>query len=121
MATWEGMIGTMTEQELAAQIEAQRDVPEAWGEPEPEPERKRKSERRQRGALVSVRFTPDELAAVQAHAARAGTSVSGYVRDVALAAARQPTVTGVWVSAGATINVSATQERFLVREDVIFA
>jgi hypothetical protein len=113
----------MTEQELAAQIEAQRDVPEAWGEPEPEPEpeRKRKSERRQRGALVSVRFTPDELAVVQAHATRAGTSVSGYLRDMALEAATQPAVSGTWVNAGATINVSATQERFLVREEQIFA
>lgn len=119
MATRQGMMVPMTEQELAAEIEAQRDVPEAWGEPEPE--RKRKSERRQRGALVSVRFTPDELAVVQAHAARAGTSVSGYVRDIALAAARQPTVTGAWVSAGAAINVSATQERFVVREDLVFA
>jgi hypothetical protein len=119
MATREGMIGPMTEQELADQIEAQRDVPEAWGEPEPG--RKRKSEHRQRGALVSVRFTPDELAAVQAHAARAGTSVSGYLRDIALEAARQPAVTGSWVGAGATINASATLERFLVREDLTFA
>jgi uncharacterized protein (DUF1778 family) len=108
----------MTEKELAAQIEALGDDPEAWGEPEPK--RKRKSERRQRGALVSVRFTPEELALVQAHAAEAGTSVSGYLRNLALATARQPVVTRTWVCA-ATTNVSATQERFLVREERIFA
>lgn len=111
----------MTDRELAAQIEAMRDDPKAWGEPEPEPSRKRKSERRQRGALVSVRFTPEELALVQTHAAEAGTSVSGYLRDIALADARYPVVTGTWVSAAATVNASATQERFLVRKEKILA
>lgn len=120
MATAKGMMGDMTEEELAAEIETMRDVPEAWGEPEPEPEHRRKSERRQRGALVSVRFTADELAVVQAHAAEAGTSVSGYLRDMALAAARQPTITGTWFSAGSSINVSGTEERFLVREVEIY-
>src|SRR6266487_533022 len=108
----------MKEHEFAEQIEAMRDDAEAWGEPSPEPERKRKSERRQRGAMVSVRFSPDELASVQAHAVEAGTSVSGYLRNPALAAARQPIVTVTWVGA-ATINAPSTEERFLVREDQI--
>lgn len=68
----------MKQRELAEQIEAMRDDAEAWGEPVAEPERKRKSERRQRGAMVSVRFSPDELTSVQEHAAEAGMSVSGY-------------------------------------------
>jgi hypothetical protein len=114
MEVWKGMIENMTERELAAQIETMRDDPEAWGVPEPEP--KRKSERRQRGALVSVRFTPDELAVVQAHAAEAGTSVSGYLRDIALEIARRPAVTGTWFLGGTVLNVSGTEERFLVRK-----
>lgn len=43
----------------------------------------RKSERRQRGVLVSVRFTPDELAVVQERAD--GRPVSTYLRELALA------------------------------------
>jgi hypothetical protein len=108
----------MREDELAEQIEAMRDDAEAWGEPSPEPKRKRKSERRQRGAMVSVRFSPDELASVQAHAVEAHTSVSGYLRNLALAAARQPIVTVTWVGAIST-NASHTEERFVVREDQV--
>ncbi len=67
-------------------VEAMRGDPEAWGEPVTSPVRKRKSERRQRGAMVSVRFTPDELAVVQRHAATARMPVSGYLRNLALAA-----------------------------------
>ncbi len=118
MATKEGTIGIMKEHKLAEQIEAMRDDAEAWGEPSPEPARKRKSERRQRGAMVSVRFSPDELASVQTHAAKAHTSVSGYLRNLALAAARQPIVTVTWVGA-TTINAPSTEERFLVREDQV--
>jgi hypothetical protein len=105
----------MREGEFAEQIEAMRDDAAAWGEPTAKPERKRKSERRQRGALVSVRFTPDELASVQEHAAEAGTSVSGYLRNLALTAARQPIVTGSWVPV-TTVNASATDERLLLRD-----
>lgn len=120
MAAEEGNIAHMKERELAEQIEAMRDDAEAWGEPVAEPERKRKSERRQRGAMVSVRFSPDELTSVQEHAAEAGMSVSGYLRNLALAAARQPVVIVGWVGA-TTINASATDERLLVREEQILA
>jgi len=118
VATQEGTIDTMEERELAEQLESMRDDPEAWGEPTNKTPAKRKSERRQRGALVSVRFSPDELAAVQAHAAEVGTSVSGYLRDLALAAARQPIVTVIWVGAPTT-NGQRTEERLLIREDEI--
>ena len=118
MATGEGNIVSMRERELAEQIEAMRDDPEAWGDPVAEPERKRKSERRQRGAMVSVRFSPDELASVQEHAAEAGTSVSGYLRNLALTAARRPIVIIGWAGA-ATVNASATDERLLVREEQV--
>ncbi len=118
MAAGGGKIVHMEERELAEQIEAMCDDAEAWGEPVAEPERKRKSERRQRGAMVSVRFSPDELAAVQEHAAGAGMSVSGYLRNLALAAARQPIVIVGWVGA-TTTNASATDELLLVREQQI--
>jgi hypothetical protein len=118
VATGEGNIAIMKDDELAQQIETMRDDAEAWGEPSAEPERKRKSERRQRGALVSVRFTPDELASVQEHAAEAGTSVSGYLRNLALTAVRQPIVITGWV-ATSTVNASATNEFLLVREEQI--
>ena len=108
----------MEERELAEQIEAMRDDAQAWGEPVAEPGRKRKSERRQRGAMVSVRFSPEELASVQEHAVEAGISVSGYLRNLALTAARQPIVIVGWVGA-TTINASATDERLLVREEQI--
>ena len=107
----------MKERELAEQLEAMRDDAEAWGEPVAEPGRKRKSERRQRGAMVSVRFSSDELASVQEHAAEAGTSVSGYLRGLALGAARQPIVTVCWKATA--ITASATDERLLVREEQI--
>lgn len=102
----------MAEDELIKQIEAMRDDPDAWGEPV---KRKPKSERRQRGAMVSVRFTPEELAAVQAHADQAGASVSGYIRNLALTAARQPVVTSIWASVAA-VNCPGTSERLVTRE-----
>jgi predicted DNA binding CopG/RHH family protein len=121
MEAREGKIEDMKEHELAEQIEAMRDKPEAWGEPVAEPERKRKSERRQRGAMVSVRFSPDELTAVQAHATKAGMSVSGYLRSLALQTARQPVVTAAVITwAGTTtINASADQKLQVIREDQI--
>ena len=104
----------VTEEELAAQIESMRDDEEAWGDPVQDPKPRRKSERRQRAAMVSVRFSVDELEAVHAHAVEAGASVSGYLRDLALAVTRQPVVTMTWVGT-ATHNLPATEERILVR------
>jgi predicted DNA binding CopG/RHH family protein len=48
------------------------------------PAHKRKSETRRRTAMVSVRFTVAELAAVQARATEAGMLVSTYIRSLAL-------------------------------------
>lgn len=118
MATEEGTIDTVEEPELVQQIEAMRDDPEAWGEPTRKLQGKPKSERRQRGAMVSVRFSPDELASVQAHAVEAHTSVSGYLRNLALNAARQPIVSVAWVGVP-TVNAPSTEERLVVREDEI--
>lgn len=78
----------MNGDELAARIEAVRDHPDAWGEPAPSTRRKPKSERRRRAVMVSVRFTPAEFGAMSK--AAAGGTLSGFIREAALAAASRP-------------------------------
>jgi hypothetical protein len=114
MEVLRGRIGFMTEDELVARVEAMRDEPDAWGSPVQEPRPKRKSERRQRGALVSVRFSPEELEAVQQEAARNGATVSGYLRGLALEASQHEVVTPAWMCAAVT-NLPGTDERSLLR------
>ena len=63
----------------AGAVESMRDDPGAWGEPV----KPRKSEQRQRRVMVSVRFTPEELAVVQERAD--GMPLSAYLRGLALA------------------------------------
>lgn len=105
----------MSDDNLAEQLEAMRDDPEAWGEPEQEQvTRSRKSERRQRGIVVSVRLTPEELSTIQAHAGQNGSTVSGYLRDTALEIARNPVIMRPWMSGFAT-NFPGTDERLLLR------
>jgi hypothetical protein len=88
----------MDERSLAEQIEASKDDPEAWGEVEAPPVKRRGSERRQRGAVVSVRLTADELSRIQQYAAETGLSVSGALRDAALAVADAATHRATWRS-----------------------
>lgn len=45
----------------------------------------RRREKRRLAAMVSVRFSPEELVALQAQAGRRGVSVSAYLRSLALA------------------------------------
>ena len=104
----------MTEERLVVQVEAMRDDAQAWGDPVHEPRPRRKSERRQRAAMVSVRFSPDELEAIQTQAAEAGSSVSGYLRGLALAASRRSTVTTTFTGILGT-NFSATDEALVLR------
>jgi hypothetical protein len=106
----------MTDDELVAKIEATRDDPEAWGDATPSSKRKPKSEQRQRGAMVSVRFSPAELASVQAQADGAGASVSGYIRELVLKAARQPVLSAIWAGS-VTVNSPGTFEGLIVREE----
>jgi predicted DNA binding CopG/RHH family protein len=109
-------MNSMDEHTLASQVEAMKDDAAAWGDPELKSQRPRKSEQRQRGAMVSVRFTEDELSAVQAHAAERGLSVSGYLRSVALDVAGQPVVSTRWSGHVAT-NSSLTDARLLLRNE----
>jgi hypothetical protein len=67
----------------APRIEAMKDDPDAWGAPVPNPS-PRRSERRQRGTVVSVRLTAEELAEVQSYAELRGLSLSGALRAAAL-------------------------------------
>lgn len=64
------------------------------------PARKPKSERRQRGVVISVRFTPGELFAVQARTG--GAPVSTFLRELALAEpavpAEAPRVTAIRIA-----------------------
>lgn len=60
MENREDTMNSMDEHTLASQVEAMKDDDAAWGDPEPKSQRPRKSEQRQRGAMVSVRFTEDE-------------------------------------------------------------
>lgn len=50
------------------------------------------SERRNRTAIVSVRFTADELERAQERADRAGLLISTYLREVAIGGASTPKV-----------------------------
>jgi hypothetical protein len=78
----------MNEKELATELQATKDDPDEWGEPEAPA---RSQGRRQRlAAMVSVRFTPDELEYVQRRAEESGQTVSAYLRSVAVAPATLP-------------------------------
>jgi len=64
----------------AEYYQAHKDEDEEWGEPERAPS----SERRRLVSMVSVRFSPEEVAAVRAAAAVQGESVSNFIRQASL-------------------------------------
>lgn len=73
-------------------------IPEAT--PAPVPQTQHGSEHRQRTRQLHVRVTPDEYAALEARASRAGLTMQGYIRAAALGhetvrAARRPAVEAV--------------------------
>jgi hypothetical protein len=118
--TMEGVKEMGRSHELEGQAESMLGDPDAWDVPEAAPARK-KSERRQRGAMVSVRMNPEELALVQAAAERKGLSVSAYVRERAVnsvvAAARGafPTCNGNNSSAVEAVRLSGYGAQDLAR------
>lgn len=105
--------------ELIERLEAVRNEPDAWGEPEPATKAvRRKSEQRQRALVISVRFSPSELAAVQVRAHMRGQSVSTFLRSTALSqhvSEPQPQPRE-FVQSSVVVNAPATEERSLVRE-----
>ena len=75
----------VNEGDLAAEFQATKDDPNEWGDAAPAPTSGARSEKRRLAAMVSVRLAPDELTALQEHARRKDTTVSGYLRALALA------------------------------------
>ena len=71
-------MGNMTS---AEEFQATKDDASEWGDPEAAPAR---SAKRRLAAMVSVRLSPEELERLQAHVESLGTSVSGYLRKLAL-------------------------------------
>jgi hypothetical protein len=66
-----------------------KDDEEEWGDAEPAPKR---SESRRLGAMVSVRFSADEVEQLREAAGAEGRSLSGYVRNAALNLSSVPTI-----------------------------
>lgn len=67
----------------AEEFQATKDDASEWGGSEPAPA---KSTKRRLAAMVSVRLSPEELERLQLHVESLGTSVSGYLRRLALEA-----------------------------------
>lgn len=112
----------MDESQLAAEIEGMKDDPDAWGEPEAAPAQPARSERRQRGSVVSVRLTVDELARLQAYADERGQSLSGALRAAMLEAADRvakiaTSVRWIGASAASNENINAKQVASDVRSN----
>jgi|tagenome__1003787_1003787.scaffolds.fasta_scaffold19697492_1 hypothetical protein len=78
---------SLMDEPTLAEIEAEMNDPDAWGEPEDAPPPRPRSERRQRAAVVSVRLSETELTTVQDYASSRGLSLSGALRTAALEAA----------------------------------
>lgn len=70
----------MRENELAAQLQAEKDDLSQWEEVSAPT----KPGKRKLSAMISVRLSPDELERVQALAEESGQSVSAYLRSLAL-------------------------------------
>lgn len=66
-------------------METHREKPEPRGAVPPS--LRARSENRKRAALISIRLLPDEAARLREAAAEAGYSLSGFIRNAALAAA----------------------------------
>ena len=84
--------------------------------PPQSPRGRRGSETRQRNATLSLRLTDDEAAQMSAAADRAGLTVGGYVRTLALGslglrAARRPVVDRQQLTPGPRRNRPARLER----------
>jgi len=74
----------MDEKRLAEQMQAAKDDPDEWGEPDEDPNAVKRSPKRRLAAMVSVRLSPEELEVVQRTAELRGETVSAYLRRLAL-------------------------------------
>ena len=71
----------MTEQEWADYYQAHKDDPDLWGESVPPPKKPRGRPSEGRGARISVRFTPEEMAVIRAKSKEQGITYSEIVRQ----------------------------------------
>jgi hypothetical protein len=106
-------MNSVDERKLAEQIEAMRDDSDAWEESPGPAVKRRGSEKRQRGTVVSVRLTAEELERIQSLADATGLSLSGSIRDAALTAASaitvsRPRITAFAAFATATLGVATS-------------
>lgn len=81
--------------------------PAEWGTPQ----RGRKSEKRQRGAVISVRMTEAELQAVQEKAARSGQTVGTFMRQSALRS--DAAIDGVRVQVAQSVTPARNESPFI--------
>jgi len=65
-----------------SEIERMLEDEDAWERPERST--KKKSERRQRGVMVSVRLTAEEMSRLQAAARERGVTVAAFIRERAI-------------------------------------
>ena len=86
----------MDENELVNKIESMIDDDEAWGKAGKNEQNAPTTPQRQRSVIVSVRFSPLELAKVQSQAERMGLSVSAYLRAVALRGTQESHASDDW-------------------------
>lgn len=110
------MTANRNETQVAAELQATKDDSDEWGQAEPAPATAR-GEKRRLAAMVSVRLTAEELAAVQDQARRRNETVSGYLRRLALGDGRStstPTkpVVVAFVPPGVS-SISTSTSRFV--------
>lgn len=96
MAVREEGMRIMDENELINKTESMIDDDEAWGKPGKNEQNAPTTPQRQRSVIVSVRFSPLELAKVQLQAERMGLSVSAYLRTVALSGTQESNASDDW-------------------------
>lgn len=86
----------MDENKLINKIESMIDDDEAWRKPDKSDQNIPTAPPRQRSVIVSVRFSPLELAKVQSQAEKMGLSVSAYLRTVALGGTQESNSSDDW-------------------------
>ena len=90
--------------DLAAFYQNHKDDPEEWGDPEPAV----RGPRRRLASMISVRFAPEEAEQVRVAAEQSGTSLSNFIREASLAAARRRGVAEVLMDVASSVVVTAT-------------
>lgn len=98
----------MSEGELAAELQANKENESEWGEAESGTPVSRQKGNKRLQAMVSVRFAPQELEQLQRRAKENGQTVSAYLRSLAVRDIQDPqhsyATFGVSISSGGTYS-----------------